>query len=64
MDLVFQKIRLALSTLIADDKGQDLVEYAMIVALMTLGAVAGIGQVGTAVAGVFVKLATILYTAL
>lgn len=64
MDLVFQKIRLALSTLFADDEGQDLVEYALIVALMTLGAVAGIGKVGSAVAGIFDRLATILYAAL
>lgn len=64
MGLVTQKIRLALSVLLTDENGQDLVEYAMIAALMSLGAVAGIGQVGTAVAGVFVKLATILYVAL
>lgn len=64
MDLVTQKIRLALCALLRVEEGQDLVEYAMILALMSLGAVAGIGQVGTAVAGVFVKLATIFYVAL
>lgn len=64
MDLVTQKIRLALSALLTDENGQDLAEYAMVAALMSLGAVAGIGQVGTAVAGVFVKLAAILYVAL
>lgn len=64
MDLVTQKISLALSALLTDERGQDLVEYAMIVALLSLGAVAGIGQVGNAVAGIFVRLATILYVAL
>ena len=60
MDLVTWKIRFALSALFSDEEGQDLVEYAMIVALLSLGAVAGIGQVGNAVAGVFDKLTAIL----
>lgn len=64
MDLATWKIRLALGFLFTDDEGQDLVEYAMIFALMSLGAVAGIGQVGTAVAGVFDKLAAILFVSL
>lgn len=60
MDLVTWRIRLALRAWLTDEEGQDLVEYAMIVALLTLGAVAGISQVGSAVAGVFDKLAAIL----
>jgi Flp pilus assembly pilin Flp len=60
MDLVTGKIRLALRAWLTDEEGQDLVEYAMIAALLSLGAVAGIGQVGSAVAGVFDKLAAIL----
>lgn len=64
MDLVLWKIRLALSVVLAGDEGQDLVEYAMIVALLTLGAVAGIGQVGSAVAAVFDRLAAILFIAI
>ena len=60
MDLVPWKIRLALS----GEEGQDLVEYAMIVALLSLGAVAGIGQVGSAVAGIFDKVAAILFASL
>lgn len=64
MDLVTWKFHLALSALLSDENGQDLVEYAMIVALLSLGAVAGIGQVGNAIAGVFNKLAAILFVSL
>lgn len=64
MDLVPRKIRLALSAVLAGEEGQDLVEYAMIVALLTLGAVAGIGKVGSAVSAVFDKLASIIFLAL
>lgn len=64
MDLVPPKIRLALTAALAGEEGQDLVEYAMIVALMSLGAVAGIGKVGSEVAGVFDRLAAILLVTL
>ena len=64
MDLLIWKIRTALSASFTDEEGQDLVEYAMIAALLSLGAVAGIGQVGSAVAGIFDKLAAILLTSL
>ena len=60
MSLATWKIRLVLSGLFAGEEGQDLVEYAMIFALLSLAAVAGIGQVGSAVAGVLNKLAAIL----
>ena len=61
MDHVLLKIRLVLSAALAGEEGQDLVEYAMIVALISLGAVAGIGRVGSEVAGVFDRLAAILF---
>ena len=64
MNLVTWKIRLVLSALFTDEEGQDLVEYAMIVALLSLGAVAGIGQVGNAVAGIFDRVAAILFASL
>lgn len=64
MDLVTWKIRIVLSALFTGEEGQDLVEYAMIFALMSLGAVAGIGQVGSAVAEIFNRLAAILIAAL
>jgi len=61
MDLVTWKSRLALSAWFTDEEGQDLVEYAMIFTLLSLGTVAGIGQVGSAVAAIFDKLAAILF---
>lgn len=64
MDLVIWKIRFALRTLVEREEGQDLVEYAMIVALMALGAVAGANSVGTAIDRIFGQLAAILYIAL
>ena len=64
MKLVTWKIRLVLIAPFAGDEGQDLVEYAMIFALMSLGTVAAIGQVGSAVAGILNKLAAILFAAL
>ena len=64
MNLVTWKTRLVLSALFTDEEGQDLVEYAMIVALLSLGAVAGIGQVGSAVAGILDRVAAILFASL
>ena len=64
MGLVNWKTRLAFRTLLAGEEGQDLVEYAMIVALLALGAVSGMQSVGSAVAGIFERLSTILFVAL
>lgn len=64
MDLVVSKICFALRTLLLREDGQDLVEYSMIVALMALGAVAGMNSVGTAISNVCGQLSAILYFAL
>ena len=64
MGLVTWKIRLALRAMLAGEEGQDLVEYAMIVALLALGAVSGMQSVGSAVAGIFERLSAILFVAL
>ena len=63
MDLIIWKIRFLLSILIEDD-GQDLVEYAMTVAVLALGAVAGMDSVGNAVNIIFSRLSEILYVAM
>jgi Flp pilus assembly pilin Flp len=42
--------------ILREDHGQDLIEYAMIVALLTLAAIVGIQGVGTAVAGVWTRI--------
>lgn len=40
------------------DDGQDLVEYALIVALIALGATVGIGSLGTTLGDAFTNLGT------
>ncbi|HEV2325111.1 MAG TPA: Flp family type IVb pilin [Terracidiphilus sp.] len=64
MGLVTWNIRFALRALLAEEEGQDLVEYAIIAALMALGAVSGMQSVGSAVAGIFDRLSAILFVAL
>ena len=63
MGLIIWKIRLALPTLIKGEEGQDLVEYAIIVALMALGSVAGMSSVSNAINAVFTQLGNIMYLA-
>ena len=46
--------------LLTRDEGQDLVEYALIITLIALAAVAGIGHVATAVDSVFSKISDTL----
>ncbi|MGA3236128.1 MAG: Flp family type IVb pilin [Bryobacteraceae bacterium] len=43
-------------TLIADQSGQDLIEYALVVALIALAATAGMGTVATAISNAFSKI--------
>jgi len=44
--------------LLDDECGQDIVEYALIAALVALAAIAGIGRVGSAVTTVFTAVGT------
>jgi pilus assembly protein Flp/PilA len=64
MGLLTSKIRIACHALRAEEDGQDLIEYAMIVALLALGAVAGMDSVSSAISAIFVKLSAILGGAL
>jgi pilus assembly protein Flp/PilA len=56
------QVKLILSNLLRDESGQDLVEYALVVALIALGAVAAMntlaGSISTAFATVGSKLTT------
>jgi pilus assembly protein Flp/PilA len=45
-----------------EEEGQDLVEYGLLVVLIALFAVAGMGQLGSAVSSVFGNAATNLTT--
>jgi pilus assembly protein Flp/PilA len=53
-----------LRTFVRDDEGQDLIEYALLVALISLVAVVAITQAGSAVNNIFASIAGKLTAAL
>jgi len=53
-----------LKSLQHDESGQDLIEYALIAALIALAAVAGMKTVGTGIVGAFNSVSTQLNSAL
>jgi pilus assembly protein Flp/PilA len=48
--------------LLADESGQDLIEYALLAALIALGAITAIKSLGTKVSGAFTNVGTTLTT--
>jgi len=48
---------------VREDQGQDLIEYAILIGLITVGTVAVVGQIGTWTAGRFTALNTALTAA-
>lgn len=60
MNTIMLTIRTILMTLL-DESGQDLVEYALVVALIALGATLSMKNLGTAISTMFVNIkATLL----
>ena len=55
--------RQILSGLIRDESGQDLIEYALVAAIIALGATAAMTTIATDIKGVFTKIGTTLTTA-
>jgi|HubBroStandDraft_5_1064220.scaffolds.fasta_scaffold191608_1 pilus assembly protein Flp/PilA len=51
-----------LTIFLEDECGQDIVEYALIAALIAFAAIAGIGRVSSAVSSVFTAVGTKLTT--
>lgn len=47
------KLYIKYQNLISNDEGQDLVEYALVVALIALAATAGMSKLATALSGAF-----------
>jgi pilus assembly protein Flp/PilA len=47
------KLYIKFQNLLSQDEGQDLVEYALVVALISVAAVAGLNSVATAIKSVF-----------
>jgi pilus assembly protein Flp/PilA len=51
-----------LNNLMNDESGQDLIEYALVAALVGLGAVASMKTLGTAITNAFTSIGTTLTT--
>jgi len=55
--------RVVLNGLMNDESGQDLIEYALVAALIGLAAVTGMKGVGTAITSAFTSISTQLNSA-
>lgn len=60
MNSLFLTLYVKLQTLVAREDGQDLVEYALLVALIALAAITGVKNVATAVNLVFTNISNSL----
>jgi len=49
-----------LQDLMANDEGQDLVEYALLISMVAITAIAGVGHVASAVTKIFNNISTSL----
>ena len=47
----------------AEQEGQDLIEYSLIIALIVIGAIVGMTAVGTSIASIWTKISGSLATA-
>lgn len=57
-----QNFKQLMNNLINDESGQDLIEYALVAALVGLGAVTSMKGIATAINGAFNSIATSLTT--
>lgn len=53
-------LSIKLKTLLSDDRGQDLIEYALVVALIAFGAVAGMGALAKDINDAFDTIGNVL----
>jgi pilus assembly protein Flp/PilA len=60
MNNLFLALYVKLQNLTSNQEGQDLVEYALLVALIALAAITGVSNVATAVTTVFSKISASL----
>ena len=58
----YVKLQVWKSTLVRDERGQDLIEYALVVALIAFAAVAGMDAVATKINVAFTNIGTKLTT--
>ena len=60
MNEIFLKLWAALQSLHSSERGQDLVEYSLLVCLIALAGIAGVKHVATAVTAVFSNVSSSL----
>ncbi len=60
MNTMFIKLIVKLQDLASREEGQDLVEYALLVALISTAAIAGAGKVATAINTIFTNISSSL----
>lgn len=60
MQISLFAVRMALRELLVCDEGQDLVEYALVVALIALGATAGMNALATDINNAFSSVGSLL----
>jgi pilus assembly protein Flp/PilA len=60
MNNLLLNLYVKLQNLASEEKGQDLVEYALLVSLVALAAISGVNHVATAVTKVFSNVSTSL----
>jgi len=59
---LYVRVQAVKSALIKDESGQDLIEYALVVALIALAATAGMGTLATKISGAFTSVGAKLTT--
>ncbi len=60
MNILYRKMLLKLHNLTTREEGQDLVEYALLVALIALVCITGVNNVANAITTVFSKISSSL----
>ena len=60
MNNLFLKMLVKIQNLLSREEGQDLVEYALLIALIALAAISGVNKVASAINTVFTRVSTTL----
>jgi len=60
MNYLYLRLLVSLQSLMAGEEGQDLVEYALLVCLVALAAIAGVNKVASSVTNVFTRISSSL----
>lgn len=64
MNNLMLKLFVKMQTLVNREEGQDLVEYALVVALVAFGATAAMSALGTGLSSAFAKISSTLSSSL